>query len=84
MVICKNILRGDLSFDKTFRDEKLKDLIRRLLAREVSKRLGCLKNGADDIKRHRFFRCSCIESVNITISLLSSNGLGRSSCTSTG
>ena len=30
--------------------------IKRLLAQDRTKRLGALKNGADDVKRHRWFR----------------------------
>jgi hypothetical protein len=36
-------------------DPILKDLIRRLLTADRSKRLGCLRGGADDIKAHRWF-----------------------------
>jgi protein kinase X len=34
----------------------LRDLIHRLLQKDVTKRLGCLRGGAGDIKAHRFFR----------------------------
>merc|ERR1740115_202616 len=33
-----------------------KDLIKRFLMRDVSQRLGNLEGGAEDVKRHRFFR----------------------------
>ena len=36
-------------------DSKLKSLVKHLLRRELSKRYGNLKNGAEDIKQHRFF-----------------------------
>jgi len=36
-------------------DSRLKSLIKHLLRRDLSKRYGNLKNGADDIKEHRFF-----------------------------
>lgn len=34
---------------------KAKDLIRKLLATDVTERLGCLRNGAEDVKTHRWF-----------------------------
>eukprot|EP00792_Barthelona_sp_PAP020_P006387 TRINITY_DN2978_c1_g1_i2.p1 TRINITY_DN2978_c1_g1~~TRINITY_DN2978_c1_g1_i2.p1 ORF type:complete len:376 (-),score=99.91 TRINITY_DN2978_c1_g1_i2:293-1420(-) len=37
-------------------DPTSRDLIKRLLARDPSKRFGNLRGGAEDIKRHRFFR----------------------------
>jgi serine/threonine protein kinase len=36
-------------------DSKLKSLIKHLLRRDLSKRFGNLKDGAEDIKNHRFF-----------------------------
>lgn len=36
-------------------DSKLKSLVKHLLRRELSKRYGNLKNGAEDVKGHRFF-----------------------------
>ena len=36
-------------------DSKLKSLIKHLLRRDLSKRFGNLKDGAEDIKSHRFF-----------------------------
>jgi hypothetical protein len=38
-----------------FFDSKAKDLVKGLLTYDRAKRLGCLKNGADDIKKHKFF-----------------------------
>ncbi len=35
---------------------QLKDLILKLLVKDIPKRLGCLRGGARDIKEHRFFR----------------------------
>lgn len=32
------------------------DLIKKLLTHDRTKRFGCLKYGADDVKRHKFFR----------------------------
>jgi hypothetical protein len=36
-------------------DSKLKSLVKHLLRRDLSKRFGNLKDGAADIKNHRFF-----------------------------
>jgi serine/threonine protein kinase len=36
-------------------DSKLKSLVKHLLRRDLSKRFGNLKDGAEDIKSHRFF-----------------------------
>jgi serine/threonine protein kinase len=36
-------------------DGKLKSLIKHLLRRDLSKRFGNLKDGAKDLKDHRFF-----------------------------
>jgi len=36
-------------------DSKLKSLVKHLLRRDLSKRFGNLKDGAEDIKGHRFF-----------------------------
>ena len=35
---------------------QLRDLISRLLVKDVTKRLGCMRGGARDVKAHRFFR----------------------------
>lgn len=56
MVICRNILKGEVDFPPHFKDEKLKDLILRLLVKDIARRLGCMRGGAGDIKSHRFFR----------------------------
>lgn len=36
-------------------DSKCKSLVKHLLRRDLSKRYGNLKNGAQDLKEHRFF-----------------------------
>lgn len=55
VVICKNIVHGKLSFPKSFNSD-LKDLIKRLLARDINQRLGNLKAGCDDITNHKWFK----------------------------
>jgi protein kinase A len=55
VVICKNILRADVAFPSHVRDDDLKDLVRRLLVKDVPHRLGCLHGGAADVRAARFF-----------------------------
>jgi len=49
------ILRGNISFPGHV-SALAKDLIRRLLQTDLSKRLGCLAGGANDVKQHAWFR----------------------------
>jgi len=56
VVICKNILRGSVEFPPHVRDKEIKELILRLLAREVPRRIGCLHGGAADVREHKFFQ----------------------------
>ncbi|ODM97428.1 Protein kinase DC2 [Orchesella cincta] len=51
----EKILSGKIEWPKPM-DSVAKDLIKKLLAQDRAKRLGCGKNGADEIKRHKFFR----------------------------
>lgn len=50
-----NILNGDYSIPNTFTDH-LKDLVRNLVQIDLTKRLGRLKNGVNDIKNHKWYR----------------------------
>lgn len=52
--IYRKILEGRLEFPRHF-DAAAKDIIRRLLASDRTKRLGCLKNGTIDVQQHRWF-----------------------------
>ena len=52
--IYEKILTGKFAFPPHV-DFVAKDLIRRLLTADLSKRLGNLKDGASDIKNHRWF-----------------------------
>ena len=47
------ILEGKIKFPWHF-DRHSKDLIKKLLTADLTKRLGNLKGGADDIKRHKW------------------------------
>jgi len=49
------ILRGTLAFPGHI-SPHARDLIRRLLQADLSKRLGCLAGGATDVKMHPWFR----------------------------
>lgn len=49
MIIYQNILGGKIKFPKDL-DREAKHLIKQLLVADVSKRLGMLKNGAEDVK----------------------------------
>jgi serine/threonine protein kinase len=53
--IYQKILAGRIDFPKNF-DSNAKDLVKKLLNADRSKRYGCLKNGAEDIKRHKWFK----------------------------
>ena len=43
---------------------QLKELISFLLEKDLKKRYGCLKDGAGDIKRHKFFSRTVIVLVD--------------------
>lgn len=53
--IYQKILAGRIEFPRHF-DNGAKELIKKLLTADRTKRFGCLKNGAEDIKKHRWFR----------------------------
>eukprot|EP01028_Stygiella_incarcerata_P004345 TRINITY_DN1945_c0_g1_i2.p1 TRINITY_DN1945_c0_g1~~TRINITY_DN1945_c0_g1_i2.p1 ORF type:complete len:335 (-),score=96.41 TRINITY_DN1945_c0_g1_i2:1260-2264(-) len=53
--IYEKILQGRVEFPR-FLDPNVKDLIKRLLTADRTKRLGALKNGAADVKSHAWFK----------------------------
>lgn len=53
--IYEKILGGKIDWPRHI-EPNAKDLIKRLLVLDRTKRLGSLKNGVDDIKRHRWFK----------------------------
>eukprot|EP01057_Protomagalhaensia_wolfi_P000305 Protomagalhaensia_wolfi_Nauph_80__304@NODE_116_length_3599_cov_9_966292_g89_i0_p2_GENE_NODE_116_length_3599_cov_9_966292_g89_i0NODE_116_length_3599_cov_9_966292_g89_i0_p2_ORF_typecomplete_len453_score69_61Pkinase/PF00069_25/2_4e74Pkinase_Tyr/PF07714_17/1_3e44Kinaselike/PF14531_6/3_4e16WaaY/PF06176_11/1_5e07Kdo/PF06293_14/7_3e07Pkinase_fungal/PF17667_1/2e06RIO1/PF01163_22/9e05APH/PF01636_23/0_0015YrbLPhoP_reg/PF10707_9/0_14ActFrag_cataly/PF09192_10/0_3_NODE_116_length_3599_cov_9_966292_g89_i01780 len=55
MNIYKKVLEGNVDFPE-FLESKAKDLVRKLLTQDRTKRYGCLKYGAEDVKRHKWFR----------------------------
>ncbi|CAK4080276.1 unnamed protein product [Aphanomyces euteiches] len=54
MGIYQQILSGKINFPRYF-DRNAKALIKRLLTADLTKRYGCLKNGVEDVKKHKFF-----------------------------
>ncbi len=54
--ICRNILNAAVEFPPHVRDKDLKELVLKLLAKESTLRLGCLRSGAHDVRAARFFR----------------------------
>lgn len=55
--IFRNIVYNTVDFPKALqREDELVQVIRALLTKDKSKRLGSLKGGAEDIKAHAFFR----------------------------
>jgi serine/threonine protein kinase len=53
--IYEKILAGKIVFPANT-DANVKDLIKRLLTADRTKRIGNLKGGADDIKKHKWFK----------------------------
>nr|CCA19967.1 cAMPdependent protein kinase catalytic subunit putat [Albugo laibachii Nc14] len=52
--IYQKILNGKIEFPKHM-DSKAKDLIKKLLSHDRTKRLGCLRNGSEDVRKHKYF-----------------------------
>lgn len=55
MVIFEKILQAKIRFPRGF-DKTAKSLIKHLLVKDLSKRYGNMKNGVNDIKRHKWFK----------------------------
>nr|CAB3265169.1 cAMP-dependent protein kinase catalytic subunit PRKX-like [Phallusia mammillata] len=53
--IYQKILSGKVDFPKNL-DASAKDLIKKLLAHDRTRRLGNMKNGTEDVKRHKWFK----------------------------
>lgn len=54
VVICRNIVNGRLMFPRSF-DPDCKEMVKQLLNRDPSSRLGNLRGGYDEIKQARWF-----------------------------
>ncbi|KAG2864182.1 hypothetical protein PC119_g5116 [Phytophthora cactorum] len=50
----RKILDGKVDFPKHI-ESKAKDLIKKLLSQDRTKRLGCLRGGSEDVKKHKYF-----------------------------
>ncbi len=55
MGIYQQILAGKVNFARHF-DRNAKSLIKKLLVADLTKRYGCLKGGAEDVKKHKWFQ----------------------------
>lgn len=55
LAIYRKVLTGVIQFPRHI-DAKAKDLIKLLLTLDKVKRFGCLKAGADDVKRHKWYQ----------------------------
>jgi serine/threonine protein kinase len=55
--VYKNILKGKITFPISFEksNKHAKSLIKHLLISDLSRRYGNLKDGVNDIKKHKFF-----------------------------
>lgn len=53
--IYEKILAGKIEWPRQL-DPVAKDLVKKLLVQDRTKRLGNMKNGAEDVKRHRWFK----------------------------
>lgn len=53
--IYEKILGGRVEWPRHL-EATAKDLVKKLLTQDRTKRLGNMKNGAEDVKRHRFFK----------------------------
>jgi len=54
MGIYRQILAYKVTLPRHF-DRNAKSLVKKLLVADLTKRYGCLKGGADDIKKHKWF-----------------------------
>lgn len=54
IAVYQKIVKCKVKFPKQF-DKESKSLIKHILVLDPSKRLGELKNGANDIKEHKYF-----------------------------
>lgn len=48
------ILQGNISFPRWI-DKNAKSFIKKLLVADITKRYGCMKAGAEDVKEHKWF-----------------------------
>jgi protein kinase X len=53
--IYQKILAGKIEFPRHF-DPYARDLVRKFLTADRTRRIGCMREGAEDIKQHKWFR----------------------------
>jgi len=63
MGLFKSVVRGNVKFPPRS-DKNVNDLVTRMLHRRAAYRLGCLKDGAQDIRDHSFFSEIDFEALN--------------------
>merc|ERR1719253_1590826 len=63
--IYQKILEGKIKFPWHF-DRHSKDLIKKLLTADLTKRIGNLKGGAEDIKKHKWFAQAGTQTIDWT------------------
>ena len=54
-MVYKNIMRGRVVFPKPMNDPAARAMIKKLLVGVPTQRYGCLKDGAEDIKKHKWY-----------------------------
>ncbi|XP_031549832.1 cAMP-dependent protein kinase catalytic subunit PRKX-like [Actinia tenebrosa] len=54
--IYEKILSGKVEWPKHMENTAARDLIKRLLVHDRTRRLGSMKNGAEDVKGHKWFK----------------------------
>jgi len=60
--IYQKVLAGKVEYPRHF-DNQATHLVKRLLTQDRARRLGCLKNGVEDIQKHRWFRATDWDAV---------------------
>ena len=56
MTLFTAVVKGKFKFPSHINDADTEDIVKRMLHRRPPYRLGCLRDGADDIRNHIFFK----------------------------
>jgi len=51
----QNIVKGKFSWPAHVKDKEVKDVVTKVLVRNVTSRLGCKKDGIQEVMEHKFF-----------------------------
>ena len=51
----QNIVKGKFSWPGHVKDKEMKDVVTKILVRNVTNRLGCRKDGIEEVMAHKFF-----------------------------